>query len=598
MLDCLQVFGIGFIPLGFTALSCFLAYYIYFKTFIFEQVKFPSAKINLSIPSECQPDWKQDKFVNSSSISDNNDKSNIICYDPATGKLLGIEKASSEQQVNEAAYAAKQAQIKWSQTSFAQRRQVLRTLCDYIIENQSQICMVACRESGKTMVDAMLGEVLTTMAKLRWTIDNGEKVLKPSRRSPGTLMMYKQAMVVYQPRGVVGSIVSWNYPFHNSIGPVISAIFAGNGIVVKTSEYAAFSRKYFQDMVRAALEAHGHSGDLVQYVTGFADTGKALVECPLISHITFIGSANVGKKIMESASKLLTPVTLELGGKDCAIVLTDADMSQCNSVLMRGVFQNAGQNCIGIERILMHADLYDNFVKEMTTRISNLRLGSSLEQQNGVDMGAMTMGNNFGFLQSLIDDAVSKGARLVVGGKPFSHPKYPNGQYFEPTLLVDVTTDMKITVNEVFGPIMTVMKINSAADAIRVANSSPFGLGASVFTSDIVLGRQVSMALNCGMVNFNDFAVNYLCQSLPFGGVGISGFGRFAGEEGLRAMTAEKSYTEDLFTAIKTKIPGTVDYPIKDADKALKFTQSITEFAFGSNFQTKAMAAMNLGKLS
>ncbi|PVV00248.1 hypothetical protein BB560_005377 [Smittium megazygosporum] len=589
-----------FLPFSFPVVTSLavaaLGYYIVFKSYFLESYRYPSKDIDVPIPKECESDWQEDNFISEPSISSKEDPRKITCYDPATGRILGYKSAASPSEVNLAAKKAYDAQRQWSKTTFAERRQVLRTICEFVIKNQTDLCKVAARDSGKTVLDAMLGEVLTTIAKLRWTIENGEQALKPSRRSTGFLMMYKLAMVLYQPRGVVGAIVSWNYPFHNSIGPVISAIFAGNGIVVKTSENVAFSSSYFLKAIRAALEAHGHSGDLVQFVTGYAETGSALVECPLISHITFIGSAPVGRKIMETASKNLTPVTLELGGKDVAIIMDDADMSQCYSVIMRSVFQNAGQNCIGIERVLVHEKLYDSFVSEMESRIENLRLGSGLEQGNGVDMGAMVMAQSFKFIQSLIKDAVDKGARLLAGGKPYNNPKYPKGHYFMPTLLADVTPDMEITRNEVFGPVMVIMKITSAADAVRVANSSPFGLGSSVFTSEPSTGRQIALALKCGMVNNNDFGVNYLCQSLPFGGVGISGYGRFAGIEGLRSMCVEKSYTEDLFRSVKTKIPPVVDYPIKDISNAIDFTSSINTFAYGSSLVERVKAVFTLAK--
>ncbi|KAJ1920367.1 Meiotic Sister-Chromatid recombination aldehyde dehydrogenase [Mycoemilia scoparia] len=550
-------------------------------------------------PEESDPNWKGEKILESPSIRDPNDPRNIVCFDPATARYLGTVVSPTKEEVEEKILKAKTAQKKWAKTSFEERRKVLSSLCDFFTAHQEEISRVACRDTGKTMIDSTFGEILTTCAKLRWTIEHGEKVLAPSSRAPGFLLMYKKAKVYYQPRGVVAALVSWNYPAHNTLGPIISALFAGNAIVVKSSEYVAWSASYFESIIQQCLVANGHDPNIVQFVTGYADVGEAITTSKNIDHITFIGSPGVGKLVMKSAAQNLTPVTLELGGKDCAIIFDDADMSQCVPVMMRGVFQNVGQNCIGIERILVQEGIYDRFVAEMESRVSKLRLGSSLEQGSKVDCGAMTMGTTFGELESLIDDAVNKGAKLLAGGRRFSHPDYPSGQYFQPTLLVDVTPEMDITHNETFGPIMVVMKFTTAEDALERVHSSPYGLGSAVFTSNMKVGRHVALSLRCGMTNINDFATNYLCQSLPFGGIGISGFGRFAGEEGLRGMCIEKAMTEDRWPSlVKTPIPPIVDYPIKDANKGYEFTRQIVNFSYEATVWSRIKAALRLGKTS
>ncbi|KAG1064098.1 hypothetical protein G6F42_027072 [Rhizopus arrhizus] len=211
------------------------------------------------------------------------------------------------------------------------------------------------------VIDASLGEVITTCAKLRWTIDNGESVLADDYRSPGLMMMYKNSKVVYQPLGVVAALVSWNYPFHNAMGPVISALMSGNGIIVKCSEYVAWSSSYYEKIIKTCLSANGVDPDLVQFVSGFADVGEEIIRCG-VNHVTFIGSPAVGKLVQRNAADYLVPCVLELGGKDCAILLKDADLVQAVPVLMRGVFQNCGQNCIGIERIIVASEIYDKTV--------------------------------------------------------------------------------------------------------------------------------------------------------------------------------------------------------------------------------------------
>lgn len=445
------------------------------------------------------------------------------------------------------------------------------------------------------MIDASLGEVITTCAKLRWTIDNGESVLAEDYRSPGLMMLYKNAKIVYEPMGVVAVLVSWNYPFHNAIGPAISALMSGNGIIIKCSEYVAWSSKYYEYIIKTCLSAHGYNPDLVQFVSGFADVGEEIVKCG-VKHVTFIGSPGVGKLVQKNAADHLVPCVLELGGKDCAILLKDTDLVQAIPVLMRGVFQNCGQNCIGIERIIVAEEIYDKVVDEMDSRISKLRQGSVLVDGEGVDCGAMTMGNQFEKLEGLVQEAVSRGARLLRGGKRYHHPSHKHGQYFEPTLLVDVTPDMAIANNEAFAPIMVIMKHQGPDDAVRIANECPYGLGSSVFSADKSLAESICLRLKVGMANVNDFAVNYLCQSLPFGGVGISGYGRFAGQEGLRGLCVPKAITIDRIPGVKTPIPPILDYPITSAANGWTFVESLVNLVYHPEIPAKIKAMIGLAK--
>ncbi|KAJ2808006.1 Meiotic Sister-Chromatid recombination aldehyde dehydrogenase [Coemansia helicoidea] len=559
----------------------------------------PAIPFELKPPAESAPGWAGRPILDAPGIAVAGEPGVIQCYDPATGRSLGRVQATTLEELEQRLGRARAAQAAWAQTTFEQRRQVLRTLLAFVLGHQREICQVACRDSGKTLVDATLGEVLTTAAKLQWTIKHGERALQDDVRDPGFMMAYKRAKVVYQPRGVVAALVSWNYPFHNTVGPVISALFAGNAIVVKASEHVAWSMAYWEQMVRRALNVCGHDPELVHFVTGFADIGRAVTASPLVDHITFIGSPEVGRLVMEAASANLTPVTLELGGKDCAIVFDDADLGQCIPVLMRSVVQNASQNCIGIERILVHARIYDRFVDEMARRMRQVRVGAVLDDPpNEVDCGAMVLPGCFDRLEALIADAVSKGARCLVGGQRFRHPRHPQGQYFAPTLLADVTPDMDITRHETFGPVMVLMRFADEQDAVRQVHASPYGLGSSVFSGDRARGRRVALRLRTGMANVNDFGVNYICQALPFGGVGISGFGRFAGPEGLRALCVEKAFTEDRLPFVKTPIPPIVDYPIRDTEKGYQFTQQIVAFAYSESWWQSIKAGLRLAALA
>ncbi|MGI4797628.1 MAG: aldehyde dehydrogenase family protein [Janthinobacterium lividum] len=385
---------------------------------------------------------------------------------------------------------------------------------------------------------------------------------------------------------------------------MISSIFTGNGIVVKASEQTAWSAQYFTAIVRGALTACGHSPNLVQSIACWPSVAPHLTSHPGISHITFIGSRPVAHHVAASAAKSLTPVCVELGGKDAAIILDDVkNFEKVSSILMRGVFQSAGQNCIGIERVVAMPKAYERLLQILTPRIRALRVGSALDDEEEVDVGACISPANFDNLERLIQDAVSRGAQLLCGGSRYEHPKYSKGHYFAPTLLAGVTPDMPIAQQELFAPIFVLLKATSVDDAISIANSTPYALGASVFGSRAADLEKVTREVKVGMLSVNDFASYYMC-SLPFGGVKGSGYGRFGGAEGLRSLCNTKSVNRDRFWGlISTAIPPRLDYVaekvaakgVRNAKaKAWEFAKGIVELGYG---QSLGGRMKGLGKL-
>ncbi|KAL8413577.1 hypothetical protein RB594_005006 [Gaeumannomyces avenae] len=525
----------------------------------------------------------------------------IQCYAPATGQSLGFINPSTPAAVDRAIQQAAAAQKTWAQTSFRERRRVLRSMLQHILDNQAEICRVACLDSGKTMVDAQLGEILVTVERLQWTLAHGEAALRPTRRPTNLLMMYKRNSVHYEPLGVIAALVSWNYPFHNLLGPIISAIFAGNGILTKVSENTAWSSAYFTSIARGALAAHGHDPALIQTVACWPQVAECITSHPGISHITFIGSQAVAHKVAASAAKALTPVCAELGGKDACVVLDSArgDLTRIVEVLLRGTFQSAGQNCIGIERIIATPRVYDNLIETLTPRVRALRLGPG---PTDADVGAMVSDAAFDRLEALVADAVKSGARLLAGGRRHVHPAHPRGHYFSPTLVADVTPDMALAREECFGPIMVLMRCpeNTPRAVLSIANAPDFGLGGSVFGGDRdpVL-REVVRGMRTGMVAVNDFAAYYAVQ-LPFGGVGGSGYGRFAGEEGLRAISNAKSICEDRWgwLRVRTPIPPPIQYPIRDQDRSWRFARGVVEVGYGLTLGRKLSGLLGIAKNS
>ena len=279
---------------------------------------------------------------------------------------------------------------------------------------------------------------------------------------------------------------------------------------------------------------------------------------------------------------------MELGGKDAAVLLEPpGGVGAMVGVLMRGVFQSAGQNCIGIERVVCLPRVYERVVEVLRGRVAALRVGSALDDGDGeVDVGAMISDAGFERLEALVREAVVAGARLLVGGSRFVHPKWPRGHYFQPTLLVDVRPEMRVAQEEVFGPVCVVMRARDVDDAIRIANSTPYALGASVFGRDRREIEKVVGGVKAGMVSVNDFAVYYAVQ-LPFGGVKGSGYGRFAGEEGLRSICNTKAVTRDWIPGVRTTIPRRLDYPIREAQKAWEVCQGVVGLGYGEGVMGK-----------
>ncbi|EIM21053.1 putative meiotic recombination-related protein [Wallemia mellicola CBS 633.66] len=542
-------------------------------------------KINYKRPIQANDDWNGKLLENPSIFAHNFDKSllngknvsndYITCYDPSTGQFIDAIKAANEQDIKSQIQLAKAAQVEWKSSNWSRRLKVLNSLLDWVVSDIDNLVDVACRDTGKTKVDAAFGEILTTAEKLRWMINNAKSILSPQRRHTNLLLAHKSSKVVYEPLGVTVASVSWNYPAHNSLSPIIASLISGNACIVKGSELVAWSTKWFIGAAQECLRVNGEDPNLIQLVICYPEVVETLTTSNDIDHITFIGSELVGKKVASAASKNLKPCCIELGGKDPAIILESADLNFFESTFMRSAFQAAGQNCIGIERFIIHEKIYTDFIERMDKRVKELRLGPSLKEGSCSDVGAMISDTRFAKLEELIQNAIKQGARLLVGGKRYQHPLYPKGHYFEPTLLVDVTKDMEIFHEELFAPVMTVIKAQSTNHAIDLANGTRFGLGAAVFGNN---------KAECRL-------------SMPFGGVKSSGYGRFGGPEGLQGLCNPKVIIEDrFFSLIRTPIPKPLDYPIKSAVSSWSFVKGLVEVVYATEIKAKILGLKDLLK--
>ncbi|KAI3607594.1 meiotic sister-chromatid recombination aldehyde dehydrogenase [Moniliophthora roreri] len=554
-------------------------------------------------PKEADPKWTSYKIPNPNLEAHLNDpnlitipptegRRYITSYDPSNGLHIVTTLADNGSEITEKIRKAAVAQKKWRQTTFTQRRRVIRSLKTWLVDNQELCARVACRDTGKTLIDAALGEIITTASKMEWILDHGERYLKPEKRSRNLILGYKDSYVHYDPLGVVAAIVSWNYPLHNAWSPILAAIFAGNGIVLKCSENVIWSSGYFVNVIKDALVACGHDPELVQLVCCWPEDADTLTRSPLIKHITFIGSETVGRKIAIAATEHLTPVTLELGGKDPAVILPDTNLDQWISLWMRGIFQNAGQNCIGIERLVVHANQYDKLYEMLQERIDKLRCGSVMSPSaegylSPVDVGSMISGDRFDGLDAFLREAEEDGAQIHGGGQ-YKHVYCEYGTYYKPTLVGITNGAPAITKHEVFAPIALLIPYETVEEAIEIANGTRYGLGASVFGPDQELCVQVAKKLECGMVSCS-------IQDLPFGGTKASGYGRFGGPEGLRGLTNSKVIVVDRWpNFVQTSIPKVLDYPIRSLSISLEFTTGLTRFLYAEGLRPRIAGLMRL----
>ncbi|MEZ5239351.1 MAG: aldehyde dehydrogenase family protein [Microthrixaceae bacterium] len=388
-----------------------------------------------------------------------------------------------------------------------------------------------CDETGKQPAEAVTTELMAVCETIEWYARNGEAALRRVPVEPGTLV-HKTAWKEYSPMGVIGVISPWNYPFTLSMTPLVTALFAGNTVVLKPSEVTPTVGLAIGELFGGGDPVRGPFGGIVQVVTGGAPTGEALVRSG-VDKIVFTGSATTGSAVMRAAADSLTPVLLELGGKDPMIVASDADLRRAARGAVWGAFQNSGQTCMSVERVYVEEPVHDRFVELVLEEAGRIR-----QDDSGTgDIGSMTFAPQLDKVEAHVADALGKGATLRMGG----HRLEREGLWYAPTVLTDVDHSMRVMTEETFGPVMPVMAVRDAEEALERANDSEYGLNSSVWTADRSLGESLASRLEAGNVCINDCIVSYAVTGLPFGGVKSSGMGRVHGGEGLREFCNTKS---------------------------------------------------------
>eukprot|EP00817_Percolomonadidae_sp_ATCC50343_P000614 CAMPEP_0117419834 /NCGR_PEP_ID=MMETSP0758-20121206/1311_1 /TAXON_ID=63605 /ORGANISM="Percolomonas cosmopolitus, Strain AE-1 (ATCC 50343)" /LENGTH=538 /DNA_ID=CAMNT_0005201125 /DNA_START=160 /DNA_END=1776 /DNA_ORIENTATION=+ len=490
------------------------------------------------------------------------------CRNPGTGEqLCEPVPAMTKEEVTERVEIARAYQKDvWSKTSYAERRAVIDTILKNVLNNKYEIAASSSKDSGKTMLEAYLGEILASCEKCRWVSKFGEDLLKPESRPVPMLMLAKRAYVEWVPKGVIGMIIPWNYPFHNIIGAVVTALFTGNAVVCKVSEWVNWSLiEEYENIFKDALVECGFSPDLIQFVIGYGETGQALIDAD-VDHIFFIGAGRTARHVMRAASEHLTECTLELGGKDPFIVCDDVDLNYVVDYATRSIFINCGQNCVASERFYVQENIVNPFVSKVLDLTKTLRQGATctdfnLNESDVTDAGAMTMTAQLDIIQELVDDAVQNGATVLMGGKAIRTPS--GGQFYPPTVITNVKDNMRIVREECFGPVMLIMTFRDDDDVITRANDHEFGLGSYVFCKNTARSNYIADKLLAGVTMVNDYGVFYMIQSLPFGGTKKSGYGKFNGKEGLRAFCYQRSVVKDRIPGFAPAVPAVIRFPTK-----------------------------------
>ena len=466
------------------------------------------------------------------------DAPDLVIRNPATGAILRTVSGGGAAQVGEAFARARAAQPAWGALPFARRANLLRRFAA-ALRDDTELLDTLVAESGKTSYEAEGIEIFYVLELTRYyTGRAGRRALADDVRHP-LVFSNKRARVIYHPRGVVGVIGPWNWPLLNNYADCIAPLVAGNAVVLKPSEHTPLTSLRVAEVWRRL----GMPAGVLEVVVGRGDAGEAIIEGA--DMIFFTGSQDVGRRVASRAGQRLVPAVLELGGKSPLIVLRDADLPRAARAAVWSAFAHSGQVCIRTERVLVEEPVADQFVALCAEEMVKLRQGPppapARAHDGEVDVGAITFAPQIARAEAQIADAVARGARVVAGGARRPGP----GMFFAPTLLADVTSDMAVMREETFGPVLPVMRVASAEEALRVANDSPLGLSGSVWSGDEARARALARRLESGSVCVNDVLVNYYCVEAPLGGVKASGLGVRHGPEALRQFCRVETVIED-----------------------------------------------------
>ena len=499
----------------------------------------------------------------------------LQAINPVTRDVIEEYQRSHPEEVTKAVVKSRRSFENWKKISVLKRMEYLKAIRFNIMDNLDEYAAIISEDTGKVLTESLMSDILPTLDFIRYYEKNTEEFLKSKKRDTPLTFQGGKSYITYQPLGVIGIIAPWNFPFQLSMIPVITALAAGNTIVIKPSNETPTIGALIE---RIMIESELPQG-VVQVLQGGREVVSALIEAKP-NKIFFTGSVSTGKKIMEQASKYLIPVELELGGKDPMIVLNDANIDRAVEGAIYGGFANAGQVCISVERLYLQEGIADEFLNKLKNRVKKLNIGTQIND----DIGAMTTTDQILQVQKQIESAIKKGARLET-------PLLIEKNLFHPVILTEVTHDMEIMTEETFGPVLPVMTFKTLEEGIRLANDSDYGLNASIWTKDITLGKKIASELVTGNVMINDVLKNAGNPDLPFGGTKYSGIGKYHGREGLYSFSLETSVMVN-----KGKKPKEVNwfpYSEKKYDGLIELLKTLNE---DKNILKKGGDLLKIGK--
>ncbi len=450
---------------------------------------------------------------------------------PATGETLACVERTPVALLPEILRRARAAQGVWARRSVEQRCAKLRDLRGCMMAARKELADTVVGESGKPRVEALFADVFVALDSAAYWSTNAPAALRMQRvPHHSTAAKAKSGWLAYEPLGVIGIISSWNYPLAIPMSQIIPAVVAGNAVVCKTSDFTPQCGELIARLFREA----GLPQDLVTVVQGGGEVGQALIDANP-DKVLFTGSVATGKRVAEACAGKLIPSVLELGGKDAMIVLADADLDVASSAGVWGSYTNCGQVCLSVERLFVEQAIAQRFAEMCVEKAKKLRLGRGNDP--ATDVGPLIRPQHVQRMSELVEDAVARGAQVLFGGKP-RRDLGPN--FFEPTVIVDADSSMRLFQEETFGPILAIQAVKNGEEAIERANDSPFALAASVWTSDVKRGKAIARRLRAGGVMVNDAISYFGIAEAPHGGCGASGWGRTHGRAGLLEMVQTK----------------------------------------------------------
>jgi succinate-semialdehyde dehydrogenase/glutarate-semialdehyde dehydrogenase len=458
-------------------------------------------------------------------------------FSPIDGKRLGAVPTLAPEQVQSVVDDVAEVQPFWAQLPLSDRARYMRRAAQVIIDRLDELSALLTREQGKPRNESYTMELLPTVDALRWIAEAGPGILEGERIPLPVILKPKRARFTYEPLGVVGVIAPWNYPWSIPFGEVAIALMSGNGVVLKPASLTPLIGQRIQEV----FERAGIPQGLVRTVHGGGSVGRALVESSA-SKIFFTGSVEVGRQVGVACAERMKGSVLELGGKDPMIVCADANLSNAVSGCLWGGFANAGQTCSGIERVYVVRDVADRFVEGVVEGARSLRVGDPVEWTT--EVGPMVSREQYETVRDLVTEAVAAGATLHCGG-PTDVPGMQDADIYAPTVLTGVRPEMRIMREEIFGPVVPIVTVDSEEEAIRQANDSEFGLGASVWTTDRARGERMARRIESGMVWVNDHMYSHGAMSCSWGGVKDSGLGRSHSKFGIYECVNIKLVTWD-----------------------------------------------------